>query len=174
MNGDTFAGPHATARDPGKQISTPQLLEGIPRIQSLSGGRCHAVALTQAQEVLEWRAWASIFKVDDLPPSVAENIKQLEAGWSFSSLLTHSGDIYLWYSDWAEDSFYRTYYSGNMQQAMMAGEPPGHENQTVFPVNVHPFDCLHYLTRVRRQYRGRKSYTNCCRRRLPHRSHRFE
>lgn len=159
MDGETFAGHQTTWRDPGKPIQTPQLMHDIPAVSSLSGGRSHVAALTQDHEILEWRAWGTVWKLQGLPPSITEpakpsahaeasslpeavparsNIKQLEAGWSFTTVLTHTGEIWLWYSDWAADAFVRSYYGGHAREAMMHADPPGHADQRVFPLTITP------------------------------------
>ncbi|SPO29825.1 related to SAF1 - protein involved in proteasome-dependent degradation [Ustilago trichophora] len=159
MNGETWGGAQSSAREPGKPFPTPQLMNDVPRIQSLSGGRCHAVALTQDHEILEWRAWGTIWKLEGLPSSITDppppppsfdhlhgqlhtpaksNIKQLEAGWSFSTVLTHTGEVWLWFSDWLAEAFESRYYGRDERAAMMHAEPPGHENQKVFLLTVTP------------------------------------
>lgn len=157
MDGETFAGPRASMRDPGSKVATPQLMHGLPNVQSLAGGRCHAVALSTDHELLEWRAWGSVWKLEDLPASITDpspaahaieggqapksNIKQLEAGWSFSAVLTHTGEVWLWYSDWTADEFQRKYYDGHERESMLHADPPGYGDQKVFPLRVEPV-CL--------------------------------
>ncbi|SPO29148.1 related to SAF1 - protein involved in proteasome-dependent degradation [Ustilago trichophora] len=157
MDGETWGGPQSSAREPGKPFPTPQLMHDIPPIQSLSGGRCHAVALTQDHEILEWRAWGTVWKLEGLPSSITDppppsfdnshdqlhtpaksNIKQLEAGWSFSAVLTYTGEVWIWYSDWLVDAFEHRYYGEDERAAMMHAEPPGHEHRKVFPLTVTP------------------------------------
>lgn len=147
MDGEIRAGPHSPIRHPGKEVPIPQLMDALPPIQSLSGGRCHAVALTRDHRVLEWRAWGTVMEVQDLPESVTKpppqsdltsNITQLEAGWSFTAILTHTGEVWVWYSDWSADAFTRTYYRGNAHAARMMADPPGNEHLSIFPINVRP------------------------------------
>ena len=152
MNGETWAGDHSTPRDPGKPYPTPQLMHDIPPVQSLSGGRSHVIALTHDHHILEWRAWGTVWKLDGFPPSVTDapassagagtatesNIKQLEAGWSFSAVLTHNGEVWVWYSDWSADAFERSYYSGDARAAMMHADPAGHAGRKVFPLSINP------------------------------------
>lgn len=135
MDGETFAGPHAPQSDPGFQCHTPQRLH-IPKVKAISGGRCHAVALTEFGELLEWRAWGSVYSIQNLPEQVARRFTQLEAGWSFSALLC-DGEVYLWYSDWSRDAFTQRYYAGHEREALMYAPPPGlPEDQNIFPINV--------------------------------------
>ncbi|EST07213.1 F-box domain protein [Kalmanozyma brasiliensis GHG001] len=136
MDGETFAGPVTPMRDPGKIVPHPQLLDALPPIAALSGGRCHAVALTTENKILEWRSWGTVWEHQGL--DVAGEVTQLEAGWSFTALLTHDGAVWVWYSDWSADAFTRTYYAGNPRAAMMHAEPVGHEGRTVFTVDVTP------------------------------------
>ncbi|GAK67208.1 RCC1/BLIP-II protein [Moesziomyces antarcticus] len=155
MHGETFAGPRSSLRDPGSKVDTPQLMHGLPDVQSLSGGRCHAVALSTDHELLEWRAWGSIWKLQNLPESITtpspaaqhdgltakSNIRQLEAGWSFSAVLTYTSEVWLWYSDWNADEFQRSYYDGHERESMLHADPPGYGDQKVFPLQVEPV-CL--------------------------------
>ncbi len=89
----------------------------------------------------------TIMEVQDLPASLTKpppqsdltsNIKQLEAGWSFTAILTHTGEVWVWYSDWSADAFTRTYYRGNAHAARMMADPPGNEHLSIFPVSVRP------------------------------------
>ncbi|SPC62082.1 related to SAF1 - protein involved in proteasome-dependent degradation [Ustilago sp. UG-2017b] len=164
MDGECFAGNQSSLRDAGKQVSTPRLLSGIPdQVQSLSGGRSHAVALTKEGRVVEWRSWGSLWLHDSLPSSLLPSstshatmpapqasetgaqtsaarsgIKQLEAGWSFTSILDEQGNVWLWYSDWTEDKFREQYYGGYEQAAIMFADPPGRNSQTLFSVSITP------------------------------------
>nr|CDI56204.1 conserved hypothetical protein [Melanopsichium pennsylvanicum 4] len=162
LDGSTFVGDLCPLRDPRKPIASPTLLHGIPDVESLSGGRLHAVALTKDHSLLEWRAWGSIWKLEGFPSSIIDppsssskleyyrhqdqdastpmksNIKQLEAGWTFSAILTHTGEIWIWYSEWCADAFERSYYSGYPREAMMYANPPGYGDQIVFPLTVTP------------------------------------
>ncbi|PWZ03556.1 RCC1/BLIP-II [Testicularia cyperi] len=153
MAGDEFAGPHSTSREPGLPVPIPRLLEPLPPVISLSGGRSHAVALTDKGDVLEWKAWGTVWKLEGFPDSVTTptapapetatnsqrtNIKQLEAGWSFSAILTHDGEIWLWYSDWSFDAYRSAYFAGNELLALHYLPPQGHENDLVFPLPINP------------------------------------
>ncbi|CDS01697.1 related to SAF1-protein involved in proteasome-dependent degradation [Sporisorium scitamineum] len=147
-----------TMRDPAKARNTPQLMEGLPPVQSLSGGRCHTVALTHDNRILEWRAWGTIWELEHLPAGITgiptqvnaagsssdnavpstNNIKQLEAGWSFTAVLTHTGQIWLWYSDWSADFFKKAYYHGNAFVQDTHTDPPGVGHPTRLPISVEP------------------------------------
>lgn len=147
MDGEHFTGNQSNLRDPGKQVPTPRLLDGLGEIEALTGGRCHAVALTKEGKVVEWRSWGSLMLHESLLTATGsaqrgseggKGIKQLEAGWSFTSILNDAGEVWVWYSDWSEDAFQQQYYGGNPQAAMMYADPPGFGDQKLFPVSIAP------------------------------------
>ncbi|GAC93642.1 hypothetical protein PHSY_001207 [Pseudozyma hubeiensis SY62] len=158
MDGEfPYYGPSQSLRFPSRVVVKPRVLTGVSAIKSLSGGRCHATALTRDGRVLEWKAWGSVWEHQGLPQSItapprsetnttrqqepdvpSTNIKQLEAGWSFSAILTHTGQVWLWYSDWSALAFRDTYYRDHPEQAELHADPPGIEHQKCFPINIAP------------------------------------
>lgn len=137
MDGDTFAGPNTRPRDPARRLSTPTMMEGLPPIQSIKGGRCHNVALTNDGSFLEWKAWGTVWWLQGLPWQTGE-VKQLEAGWSFSAVLTEKGEIWVWYSDWSREAFVREYYREHRVDAQWHGNPPNFGDEKVLSIHVSP------------------------------------
>ncbi|KAN0063691.1 hypothetical protein ACQY0O_003741 [Thecaphora frezii] len=129
MNGEGYAGPYSPLRDPYKEVETPDLLD-LPascRIKQLSCGRSHAAALTERGDVLEWRAWGTLWKHEGLLPprtncgSPEPSILQLEAGWELTAILVDaqpaSGDdtqdtqVYVWFPHWTEERYRQAYFA---------------------------------------------------------------
>lgn len=157
MDGERAWRSAESLRHPGNQVRTPQLMHDLPPIQSLAGGRCHVVGLSREHRILEWTAWGTIWEHEGFPPSIngapsptasassadesmapGSNIKQLEAGWSFSAILTHSGQVWLWYSAWSESAFVQAFYRGQEREADLYRDPPGNGHLKRFPINVAP------------------------------------
>lgn len=123
MNPETFGALDGCAISPNDVILTPELLQPLPPIRALSSGRSHTVALSDAGDVLEWRTWGLVWQLDlDLRASVV----QLEAGWSFSTVLTDQADVYVWYSDWSTDAWTQTH------------DPDSAAAELVQPLHVSP------------------------------------
>ncbi|SJX65829.1 related to SAF1-protein involved in proteasome-dependent degradation [Sporisorium reilianum f. sp. reilianum] len=173
MDGERYGGLRASMRHPGTERRTPHLMHDLPPIQSLSGGRCHAVALTYDNRILEWRAWGTIWELEGFPTSITgassssaaagpstSNIQQLEAGWSFSAVLTHSGQVWLWYSDWSADSFNRAYYRGHPLEEAMYGDPPGNEHLPRLPITVAPIQLPSMEQQQQQQQQNKQDFGN--------------
>lgn len=106
MNPETWRSIDGSHISPNDVILTPELLQPLPPIQSLASGRSHTVALTDSGEVLEWRTWGLVWNLDLGFNTSGISVKQLEAGWSFSAVLTtENAEVWIWYSDWTTDAW---------------------------------------------------------------------
>lgn len=157
MNGEVSATSIDTLCHPGKVVSTPQPIKNLPPIRSLSGGRHHAVALSHDNRLLEWSAWGTIWEHVGFPAHLIAppnsktsitsqndivpitNVKQLEAGWYFSAILTQTGEIWLWRTNWSQAVF-RGYQTA--EEPASPSAPGGAHTKTwrldITPVRLPP------------------------------------
>ncbi|EPQ27034.1 uncharacterized protein PFL1_05318 [Pseudozyma flocculosa PF-1] len=156
MDGEGYAGPHASLREPSREIDTPTLLD-LPAdvvVKQLSCGRSHAVALTDKGDVLEWRAWGTVWKHDGLLPlataTSSARVAQLEAGWDFTVVLVETSssddardgshgaartDIYLWHSDLSDDRYRQTYFA-ELEESPFSRAWPERPNSDDSPARI--------------------------------------
>lgn len=103
---------------PGKSARTPLRLEIPATMRSISCGRSHASSLDTSHRIWNFANWAHpfwlsspVFKDPDFKPV------QIECGWMFSCVLTHSGDVLVWWP-----------FSGEMDTRIQAARQPGNAN----------------------------------------------
>ncbi|KAH9823499.1 regulator of chromosome condensation 1/beta-lactamase-inhibitor protein II [Melampsora americana] len=79
----------------GESRPKPKLLEiiGMPTFRSISCGRQHVLALTDEGQLYEWYSWMRLTRLISTP---WKRLSQISAGWNFSAVLTHSGEVYVW------------------------------------------------------------------------------
>ncbi|KAF8216533.1 regulator of chromosome condensation 1/beta-lactamase-inhibitor protein II [Mycena galopus ATCC 62051] len=84
--------------EPGKVAPTPLRLELPTKIKHVSCGRFHAAALDFKGRIWNFTSWGRPFTLfsQHLLPGDSRPI-QVECGWGFSSLLTKSGEIFIWW-----------------------------------------------------------------------------
>lgn len=69
-------------------------------LTSISCGRLHATTLDDQHRVWTFLSWGRPFRLDSpaLDASSPDSTPaQIESGWHFSSVLTKSGDVYVWW-----------------------------------------------------------------------------
>ncbi|KAF9482577.1 RCC1/BLIP-II [Pholiota conissans] len=83
---------------PGQQARTPHTLILPSPIRSISCGRLHSSCLDRENKVWTFTNWGRPFRLStsilhdpDYTP------KQIECGWGFSSMLTRSGEVFVWW-----------------------------------------------------------------------------
>ncbi|KAF7360781.1 RCC1/BLIP-II protein [Mycena venus] len=83
---------------PGARAPTPLRLELPSKIKHISCGRLHACALDFSSRVWNFTSWGRPFTLSSpqLLPADSRPI-QVECGWAFSSLLTTSGEVLVWW-----------------------------------------------------------------------------
>ncbi|KAF8966329.1 regulator of chromosome condensation 1/beta-lactamase-inhibitor protein II [Flammula alnicola] len=81
-----------------KQARTPHKLSLPAPIRSISCGRLHSSCLDRTNKIWTFTNWGRPFRLSSKilnDPDYAP--KQIECGWTFSSLLTKSGDVFVWW-----------------------------------------------------------------------------
>ncbi|KAJ4469587.1 regulator of chromosome condensation 1/beta-lactamase-inhibitor protein II [Lentinula aciculospora] len=82
----------------GKKASTPMRLQLPTAIRSISCGRLHSSSLDFNNQIWTFLSWGRPFRlVSDLFNTPEFMPIQVECGWSFSSALTKSGDVMVWW-----------------------------------------------------------------------------
>ncbi|EPQ56536.1 RCC1/BLIP-II protein [Gloeophyllum trabeum ATCC 11539] len=85
---------------PEKSASKPLRLQLPTAIRSISCGRLHSAALDANSDVWNFRSWGRPFRLVSplLDKSIPESTPaQIECGWAFTSVLTQSGDVIIWW-----------------------------------------------------------------------------
>ncbi|THV05547.1 RCC1/BLIP-II [Dendrothele bispora CBS 962.96] len=84
--------------EPSTQASSPLRLQLPTRTRSISCGRLHSSTMDSKNSIWTFLNWGRPFRLSsrrlsspDSPPI------QVECGWTFSSLLTKSGDVFIWW-----------------------------------------------------------------------------
>ncbi|KAF8159521.1 regulator of chromosome condensation 1/beta-lactamase-inhibitor protein II [Crassisporium funariophilum] len=81
-----------------KQARSPLKLEMPAPIRSISCGRLHSSCLDRTNTIWTFTSWGRPYRLSsslfDDPGFV---VHQVECGWAFSSLLTKSGEVYVWW-----------------------------------------------------------------------------
>ncbi|KAF8916268.1 regulator of chromosome condensation 1/beta-lactamase-inhibitor protein II [Mucidula mucida] len=98
LNGSTQALRSDGYAEPGKVAHSPLRLDLPIGIRTISCGRLHAASLDTSNYIWNFSSWGRPFRLtsprlrgrDGLPV-------QVECGWAFSSALSRSGDIYVWW-----------------------------------------------------------------------------
>ncbi|OAX43974.1 RCC1/BLIP-II protein [Rhizopogon vinicolor AM-OR11-026] len=95
---------YALARDgysqPEKPAKTPLKLDMPSPTRSISCGRYHATTLDDQHRVWTFLSWGRPFRLDSPAldaTSFDSTPAQIQSGWHFSSVLTKSGDVYIWW-----------------------------------------------------------------------------
>ncbi|EIW58164.1 RCC1/BLIP-II [Trametes versicolor FP-101664 SS1] len=96
LNGETFALRSDGFAEPGQKADTPMKLSLPTKFRSLSCGRLHTTGLDASSQVWTFTSWGRPFLlqsslVDKSSPETTPI--QVESGWSFSTILTQSGDV---------------------------------------------------------------------------------
>ncbi|GJJ10996.1 hypothetical protein Clacol_005225 [Clathrus columnatus] len=89
---------HALLNDPisisGRAVDRPVKLQLPERVNKLSCGRAHSMALTESNRVLVFTNWGTPYYLES--PAVHAPI-QVECGWAFSAILSRTGEVYIWW-----------------------------------------------------------------------------
>ncbi|KAF7356571.1 SCF-associated factor 1 [Mycena venus] len=83
--------------EPGKPAPTPLRLELPSQIKHVSCGRFHASALDFNNRVWNFTSWGRPFTLTSHHLLHDSRPVQVECGWGFSSLLTKSGEVFVWW-----------------------------------------------------------------------------
>ncbi|KAI0832117.1 RCC1/BLIP-II [Trametes gibbosa] len=100
LNGETFALRNDGFAEPGQKADRPMRLDLPAKFRSLSCGRLHTTALDAALHIWTFTSWGRPFRLNS--PAVDKSSPdstpvQVESGWSFSSILTQSGDVLVYW-----------------------------------------------------------------------------
>ncbi|KAJ6518836.1 regulator of chromosome condensation 1/beta-lactamase-inhibitor protein II [Mycena sanguinolenta] len=90
LNSDGFS-------EPGKPAPTPLRLELPSKIRHVSCGRFHAAALDSKGRVWNFTSWGRPFTLSSQRLLRDSRPIQVECGWGFCSLLTKSGEVFVWW-----------------------------------------------------------------------------
>ncbi|PPQ63813.1 hypothetical protein CVT24_009808 [Panaeolus cyanescens] len=99
---------------PFKQASQPMKLVMPSPIRSISCGRLHSSCLDKTNKIWTFTRWGRPFWLSS--PILAEpeyRPIQIECGWVFSSFLTKSGDVFVW---WPSATTMRSMIQAKMQE----------------------------------------------------------
>ncbi|KAF7309831.1 RCC1/BLIP-II protein [Mycena indigotica] len=83
--------------EPGKVAHTPLRLDLPVRITEISCGRLHSLALDSQSQLWNWTSWGRPFLLSSRHITTDSKPVQVECGWNFSSILTKSGEIFVWW-----------------------------------------------------------------------------
>ncbi|KAG2132798.1 regulator of chromosome condensation 1/beta-lactamase-inhibitor protein II [Suillus clintonianus] len=100
LNGTSYALVHDGYSEPAKPAPAPLKLDMPYPTRSISCGRLHATSLDDHHHVWTFLSWGRPFRLDTLAldaTSFDSTPAQVESGWNFSSVLTKSGDVYVWW-----------------------------------------------------------------------------
>ncbi|KAH9847325.1 RCC1/BLIP-II [Lenzites betulinus] len=100
LNGETFALRNDGFAEPGQKADRPMKLILPAKFRSLSCGRLHTTALDAASQIWTFTSWGRPYRlksslVDKSSPDSTP--VQVESGWTFSSILTQSGDVLVYW-----------------------------------------------------------------------------
>ncbi|KAL4065909.1 regulator of chromosome condensation 1/beta-lactamase-inhibitor protein II [Scleroderma citrinum] len=99
LDGTTFD-PRVGYSAPGKIVTTPMRLNLPVAMRTISCGRLHATTLDENLHVWTFLSFGRPFRLvtpflDGSSPSASPH--QVVSGWSFSAVLTKTGDVYVWF-----------------------------------------------------------------------------
>ncbi|KAI0358132.1 RCC1/BLIP-II [Trametes cingulata] len=100
LNGETYALRSDGFAEPGQRADTPMRLNLPAKFRSLSCGRLHTTGLDAASQVWTFTSWGRPFRLSSslLDKSSPETTPvQVESGWTFSAILTESGDVLIYW-----------------------------------------------------------------------------
>ncbi|KAG0709314.1 regulator of chromosome condensation 1/beta-lactamase-inhibitor protein II [Suillus ampliporus] len=100
LNGTSYALNHDGYSEPAKPAYTPLKLAMPSTTRSISCGRLHATTLDDQHHVWTFLSWGRPFRLNTPALdaiSFDSTPAQVESGWHFSSVLTKSGDVYVWW-----------------------------------------------------------------------------
>lgn len=130
LNSDGFS-------EAGKKAETPHKLLLPSPIRTVSCGRLHASALDQNNKVWNFVNWGRPFRLDaPVLQDVQDPLVQVESGWGFSSALTESGQIYVW---WPFVAPLAQIIEDRMQE--MNADP----NNKALPTEDHEIQCSNFI-----------------------------
>ncbi|KAG7094062.1 hypothetical protein E1B28_007681 [Marasmius oreades] len=97
LNGQSYALNRDGYSEPAKSAPTPLRL-GLPNpTRSISCGRLHSASLDSKNFIWNFLCWGRPFKLSSHLLNSESLPIQIECGWAFSSALTRSGDILVWW-----------------------------------------------------------------------------
>ncbi|CDO70141.1 hypothetical protein BN946_scf184783.g25 [Trametes cinnabarina] len=100
LNGETFALKSDGFAEPGQRTERPMRLKLPTKFRSLSCGRLHTTALDASSNIWTFMSWGRPFRLSSssVDRSSPETMPvQVESGWTFSSVLTQSGDVLVYW-----------------------------------------------------------------------------
>ncbi|KAJ3721357.1 regulator of chromosome condensation 1/beta-lactamase-inhibitor protein II [Lentinula guzmanii] len=98
LDGSQYALNRDGFSEPGKVATTPLRLQMPISIRSISCGRLHSSSLDSNNQIWTFMNWGRPFRlVSDLLNDPGFTPIQVECGWNFSSALTRSGDVLVWW-----------------------------------------------------------------------------
>ncbi|KAI0792170.1 RCC1/BLIP-II [Abortiporus biennis] len=100
LDGSTFALGVEGFSEPGRSTSVPLRLDLPATIRSISCGRLHSAALDSTSTVWNFSSWGRPFRIHSplLDKSSPETTPiQVECGWGFTSILTQSSDVLVYW-----------------------------------------------------------------------------
>ncbi|KAL6307246.1 RCC1/BLIP-II [Sparassis latifolia] len=100
LDGTNFALRSEGYSSPGKRAEQPMRLQLPVPFRNISCGRLHCTAIDASSQVWIFTSWGRPFRIASplLDKSSPETTPlQIESGWSFSSVLTQSGDVLVYW-----------------------------------------------------------------------------
>ncbi|KAL1747612.1 regulator of chromosome condensation 1/beta-lactamase-inhibitor protein II [Schizophyllum fasciatum] len=84
--------------EPGKRAETPLRLRLPAATRTISCGRLHSSTLDSNGHIWTFLNWGRPFRLTSPSLDPAHTVPiQVECGWHFSSILTKSGDVFVWF-----------------------------------------------------------------------------
>ncbi|KAI0640774.1 RCC1/BLIP-II [Trametes meyenii] len=100
LNGETFALRNDGFAEPGQRADHPMRLRLPAKFLTISCGRLHTTALDSSSYIWTFTSWGRPYRL--ISPALDKSSPdttpiQVESGWAFSSVLTESGDVLVYW-----------------------------------------------------------------------------
>ncbi|KAI1796783.1 RCC1/BLIP-II [Ganoderma leucocontextum] len=124
--------------EPSKRADSPVRLNLPSKVRTLSCGRLHTTALDAASQVWTFTSWGRPFRlnsslVDKSSPDTTP--VQVESGWAFSSILTQSGDVLVY---WPFVGRLKEVIDGKMEEFDSSNDEALHAAAKARPTEAEP------------------------------------
>ncbi|KAL1723026.1 regulator of chromosome condensation 1/beta-lactamase-inhibitor protein II [Schizophyllum commune] len=113
--------------EPGKRAETPLRLRLPAATRTISCGRLHSSTLDANGHIWTFLSWGRPFRLTSPLLDPAHTVAvQVECGWHFSSILTKTGDVFVWFTN---DGDMKSRITDNMREMDSAGDKKAHPTE---------------------------------------------
>ncbi|KAF9269161.1 RCC1/BLIP-II [Marasmius fiardii PR-910] len=133
LDGSSFALNSDGFSEPSKSAPTPLRLELPNPTRSISCGRLHSLSLDSKNFIWNFLCWGRPFKLLTHLFNSESPVIQIECGWAFSSALTKSGDIFVW---WPFSGNLKTKIDQKMSEMDSDGDKKAVADEGVIPCHT--------------------------------------